>query len=78
MTVTPTPVSYIAATIPAKIVRISGTTLFHIAMLQSGDALQWVSVAELNNMIDPWINTQQNILIPPVFPSEPVTGILGL
>lgn len=70
-------VGYIAATIPAQIVRASGTTLFHIAMQQTGDPLQWVAIANLNALIDPWIDTQANILIPPVFPTDAQTGILG-
>jgi hypothetical protein len=69
---------YIAATIPAKIVRDSNTTLFHIAMLQTGDPLQWVAIAELNNLTDPWIVGQATILIPPVLPTGVQTGILGL
>jgi hypothetical protein len=71
--------SYIAATVPAKVVRASNTTLFHIAMMETGDALQWVSVAELNGTVDPWImEGQQDVLIPPVLPSGEQTGILGL
>lgn len=71
-------VGFIAATIPAKIVRASGTTLFHIAMRETGDPLQWVAIAELNGLTDPWINAQEDILIPPVLPGGPQTGILGL
>lgn len=73
-----TSVGYIASTIPAKIVRTSGTTLFHIAAMQTGDPLQWVAIASLNSLVDPWINGQVNILIPPVLPTGPQTGILGL
>lgn len=69
---------YIAATIPAKIDRVSNTTLFHIAMLEFGDALQWVSVAQLNEMVDPWITPQTDVLIPPTLPTGTPTGILGL
>jgi hypothetical protein len=71
-------VGYIAATIPAQIVRVSGTTLFHVAMQQDGDALQWVAIANLNGITDPWIDVQADILIPPVFPTGTQTGILGL
>lgn len=71
-------VGYIAATIPAKTVRVSGTTLFHVAMMQTGDPLQWVAIAELNGITDPWIVGQEEILIPPVLPSGTQTGILGL
>lgn len=71
------PVGYIAATVPAKTVRVSMTTLFHVAMMQAGDPLQWVAIAELNGLVDPWIVGQQTILIPPVLPSATPTGILG-
>ena len=73
-----TTVGYIAATVPAKIVRASGTTLFNIAMLETGDPLQWVGIARLNGLVDPWITAMEEILIPPVLPSGPQTGILGL
>jgi hypothetical protein len=70
-------VGYIASTIPAQTVHASGTTLFHIAMMQTGDPLQYVAIAELNDLIDPWIDAQEDILIPPVFPTGPQTGIMG-
>ena len=73
-----TTVGYIAATVPAKIVRASGTTLFNIAMMETGDPLQWVAIAQLNGLTDPWITALEEILIPPVLPSGPQTGILGL
>ena len=72
---------YVAATIPAKTVRVSGTTLFHVAMLQDDDALQWAAVATLNGLIDPWINAETAVEIPPVFPtfaSGTETGLLLL
>ncbi|WP_024516858.1 hypothetical protein [Bradyrhizobium sp. Tv2a-2] len=70
---------FIAATIPAKVLRgVSGTNLFIIAMRQTGDPLQWVAIAELNGLTDPWINGPMDILIPPVFPTGTQTGILGL
>jgi hypothetical protein len=71
-------VGYIGATIPAKVLRVSGTTLFQIAMQETGDPLQWVAIAELNGITDPWIAGLQTILIPPVLPSGAQTGILGL
>ncbi|UGY15108.1 hypothetical protein HAP48_0042390 [Bradyrhizobium septentrionale] len=69
---------YIAATIPAKIVRISGTTLFEVAMQETGDPLQWVAIAALNGLTDPWIDGQVDLKIPPVLPQGVQTGILGL
>jgi len=73
-----TPVGFIAATIPAQVVRVSNTTLFQVAMMQTGDPLQWVAIADLNDLIDPWIVAMEEILIPPVFPTGAQTGILGL
>jgi hypothetical protein len=71
-------VGYIGATIPARKVRYSNTTLFHVAMLETGDPLQWVAIARLNGLIDPWIKGQTTILIPPVLPQGEQSGILGL
>lgn len=68
---------YVASTIPARSVPASHTTLFDIAMQQTGDPLQWVAIARLNGLIDPWIVGLENILIPPVLPSGTQTGILG-
>lgn len=72
------PTEFIAATIPAKVEYVSGSTLFHIAMRETGDALQWVAIGELNDMPDPWVNMLTKVLIPPVFPSGTQTGIFGL
>jgi hypothetical protein len=71
-------VGYIGATIPAAVVRVANTTLFDIAAQQQSDPLQWVAIAELNGIIDPWITPLTAILIPPVFPTGTQTGILGL
>jgi hypothetical protein len=70
---------YIAATIPASIDRESFTTLFHVAMFQFNDPLQWVPIARLNGLLDPWVFAQIDLLIPPVLPTGPIppTGILG-
>jgi len=71
--------AYVAATIPARTVRTSFTTLFRIAMEQQGDPLQWAAIAQLNGMIDPWITGQEDIEIPPVFStfaSGAETGLL--
>lgn len=71
-------VGFIAATIPAKVLRVSNTTLFQVAMMQTGDPLQWVAIAQLNGLTDPWVVGLTTILIPPVLPSGAQTGILGL
>jgi hypothetical protein len=69
-------VGFIASTIPAKVLRVSDTTLFQIAMMETGDPLQWVAIAELNGLTDPWIFAQQTLLIPPLLPLGRQTGIL--
>jgi nucleoid-associated protein YgaU len=72
-----TETTYIAATIPAQSIYVSGATLFQIAEQYLGDALRWTELARLNGITDPWIRGVHQILIPPVLSSAPVTGILG-
>ena len=74
-------VPYVASTIPAKTVRVSGTTLFHVAMIEDGDALQWNAIAALNGLIDPWVTPETALEIPSVFPTYATgteTGLLLL
>ena len=68
---------YIAGTIPARTIRVSNTTLFQVAMEQLGDPMQWVPIAELNSLTDPWIVAMTPIKIPPILPTSTPTGILG-
>lgn len=69
---------YIASVVSAKVLRVSNTTLFEIAMRQFGDAMYWVDIAELNGMTDPWITGMTEILIPPAIDQTVTpTGILG-
>lgn len=76
MATTATPqTGYIAATVPATIVRTSGTTLFQLALAQWGNALSWPSIAALNGLIDPWINGQAEVLIPPITPTGLQAGL---
>jgi hypothetical protein len=69
--------TYIAATIPARAIHVSGQTLFHVAEMQLGDAMRWVELARINGMVDPWIWGVRRILIPPVLSDAPLSGILG-
>lgn len=71
-------VGYIAQTVPAQVVNVSDTSLFRLAMIYAGDPLQWVAIAEMNDLSDPWIVGEQQIKIPPVFPNGVQSGILGL
>lgn len=76
MTIVPE-TTYIASTIPARSVYVSGTTLFHVAEMQLGDALRWVELAHINGMVDPWVWGMHKILLPPVLSDAPLDGILG-
>ena len=69
---------YIAAAVPAQIVRVSYTTLFHLAQQYLGDAMLWPAIAQLNDLTDPWITGYAEIKIPPsVDRTVTPTGILG-
>lgn len=70
-------VGYIASTIPAKIDRVSGTTLFHLAVIEFGDPLRWVDIAMLNGIVDPWVTPLSEILIPPTLLPGTPTGLLS-
>lgn len=72
------PQGYIAATLPALIVRVSNTTLFSLAARHLGDALLWTRIAEINGLTDPWVSGFAEIKIPPVIQTSTPTGILGL
>lgn len=76
MTIVPE-TKYIASTIPAQAIHVSGTTLFHVAEMNLGDAMRWVELGRINGMTDPWIYGVHTILLPPVLSQEPLTGILG-
>jgi hypothetical protein len=64
---------YIGQALPAKIIhpRVP-ITLFEIAMEELGDALQWVRIAALNNLDDPWISSiiQGGLKIPEPGPNQ--------
>jgi hypothetical protein len=76
MTIVPE-TTYIASTIPARSIYVSGTTLFHVAEMQLGDAMRWVELAHINGMVDPWVWGVRRILLPPVLSDAPLDGILG-
>jgi hypothetical protein len=42
----------------------SGTTLFHVAAIYLGDATQWVRIALINGISDPFLNLPKILAIP--------------
>ncbi len=76
MTITPE-TTYIASTIPAQSIYVSGTTLFQLAEIYLGNALYWTRLAEINGLTDPWLHGIQQIYLPSVPPTWTPDGILG-
>lgn len=66
---------FIAAALPAQIVRTSATNLFALAAQYLGDPLLWTELARQNGLVDPWIAGYAEIKIPPVVTQSTPTGI---
>ena len=43
-----------------------GGNLFEIAATQFGSALQWINIARANNLADPMLSGQNEIVIPAI------------
>jgi len=52
-------------------ITIAGGDLFRIAMEQLGDATQWIRIAQLNDIADPWIDGVRVLRIPE---TDPLAG----
>lgn len=72
------PQPFIAAAPPARIVRVSNTTLFHLAAAYLGNALLWPFIAKANGIDDPWLTAETAITIPNVVSTVAPTGLRGL
>lgn len=48
-----------------QIVRVAGSTLYHVAAQQLGDATQWNRIAALNGLADPLLSGVNDLLLPP-------------
>ena len=72
-------VNYIAKATAARQVRVSGTTLFQVAVDYLNDATQWYRIAQLNGISDPWITALETLQLPASLPStaQGNGGILG-
>ena len=46
-------------------ITVIGGNLFEVAAMQLGSALQWINIARANNIIDPVLFGQQELVIPP-------------
>lgn len=68
--------NYFGQAIPAKVVRVSNTTLYHVAADELGDAMWWPRIAQLNNLSDPWIGALTELKIPSPINGSP-DGVLG-
>jgi hypothetical protein len=47
-----------------QILNIIGGNLFEVAATQLGSALQWINIARANNLTDPMLSGQNQIVIP--------------
>jgi hypothetical protein len=52
-------------------ITVAGGDLFRIAMEQLGDATQWIRIALLNDIADPWIDGVQVLRMPD---ADPLAG----
>lgn len=49
-----------------KSITVTNETLFAVAAEYLSDATQWVRIAALNNIVDPWLSGLQTILVPEI------------
>lgn len=49
-----------------KVITVAGGTLFDVAMRYLGDATQWVRIAALNDLSDPWLSGLITLNLPEV------------
>lgn len=71
-------VNYVAKARAARMVSVSGTTLFQVAAERLGDATQWYRIAQLNGLSDPWIGPITELQLPDALQSGNGNGgILG-
>jgi len=52
-------------------ITVAGGDLFRLAMEHLGDATQWIRIAQLNALADPWIEGVRTLRIPA---PDPQTG----
>ena len=58
-----------------KTITIAGGNLFAIAAAELGDATQWIRIAQLNNLADPFLTGLNVLLIPSIDPTQAGLGV---
>jgi len=56
----------------AQIITVVSGNLFRIAAIYLGDATQWIRIAQINRLSDPFLNGVTTLIMPPANP--PVGG----
>jgi hypothetical protein len=49
-----------------RTLQVTGGTLFRVAATYLGDATQWIRIARMNDIADPWLQGVVTLLIPDV------------
>lgn len=57
-------------------VNVVGQSLFEVAARYLGDATQWIRIAQLNDISDPWLSGLVTLQLPP-FNASAGGGIVG-
>jgi L-ascorbate metabolism protein UlaG (beta-lactamase superfamily) len=52
-----------------QVVTVASQTLFQVALTYLGDATQWIRIATLNGISDPWLSGLVTLTIPDQDPS---------
>ena len=47
-------------------IQVAGGNLYRIAAQYLGDATQWIRIAQLNGLSDPWLQGTVTLLLPPI------------
>ncbi len=52
-----------------RLITVASGTLFQVAAQYLGDATQWVRIAALNGIVDPWLAGLVTLQLPDIDPS---------
>ena len=52
-----------------QVIMVTGGNLFQIAAQYLGDATQWVRIAHVNSIRDPWLSGLMTLTVPDMDPS---------